>query len=283
MGLYDSDDSLLLASFKEWFDHVLLDEGGAYLNRTARLFHDSSKRLGNSYTTYTSPYQQWVYDSSITGANIPTGITGDPDHPVINRGDSGMRFDFVNGGVILGDDRREDLYVFSSFATKDINSYITTRPDEKIVFETKFDFAPEMREATTGTPMDTVVAPAAFIKSVQSEEQGFCLGGTNKNYHNIRVLVVSNSELQLVGLGSIFKKKKNKCIKILAGSQLPLDEFGDLKSGFSGSWNYNSQAAVAPQSAYIDEVMFYPENGAELTRSPHSLVGILEFRLFTVR
>ena len=283
MSLYNTDDSRILASFKEWFDHVLLDEGQAYRNVSARLYEDQHKRLGESYTTYTSPYPQWVYDSSITGASIPTGVTGDPDHPNIPRGASGMRFDFRNGGVIFDGGYRNDLLIETSFAVRDINSYITTQPDEKLVFETKFEFNPGIRSVSTGVPMDSIVAPAAFIKSVRTQEEGHCLGGMNRNYHNIRVILVSNSELQLIGVGDLFKSKVNKCFKVFSGNQLPLDEFNDIKSHFSGSWNYDTQAAIAPNTAHIESALFYPENGGNLSKSPHVFVGILEMRVFTVR
>ena len=59
-------------SFALWLDHHLLDKGEAYSNETGKLHYYSDTRLPSGYKVFGSAYKQWVYDSSITGANVPS-------------------------------------------------------------------------------------------------------------------------------------------------------------------------------------------------------------------
>ena len=49
--------------------------------------------------TYSSPHKQWVFDESVEGAQIPSGIYNNGEF--IERGDNGLILDFDDGRVIL--------------------------------------------------------------------------------------------------------------------------------------------------------------------------------------
>ena len=61
-------------SFFLWFDNYLLTKGQAYTNTTGTFFNYTDERLPTGYKTFGSAYKQWVNDSSIAGATIPSGI-----------------------------------------------------------------------------------------------------------------------------------------------------------------------------------------------------------------
>ena len=67
----------LTNSFMLWFDHFLLEKGEAFSNQTGTFYHTPDNFLDDSYVPFSSPYKQFVTDSSITGATLPTGIAGD--------------------------------------------------------------------------------------------------------------------------------------------------------------------------------------------------------------
>ena len=67
----------LTTSFILWFDNFLLKKGEAYSNTTGEFFYYADPRLDATYIAYGSPYKQWVTDSSIAGATIPTGVSID--------------------------------------------------------------------------------------------------------------------------------------------------------------------------------------------------------------
>ena len=67
----------VLNSFFLWFDNFAMKKGDAYVTYTTKLYPTTDDRLGAGKIIYASPYKQWVYDKSITGATIPSGFTID--------------------------------------------------------------------------------------------------------------------------------------------------------------------------------------------------------------
>ena len=64
----------LTSSFFMWFDNFLLTKGEAYTNKTGEFFYYDDTLIDSDYTVFGSPYKQWVSDSSIDGATVPTGV-----------------------------------------------------------------------------------------------------------------------------------------------------------------------------------------------------------------
>jgi hypothetical protein len=61
-------------SFALWFDHYLLEKGEAYSNQTGTFTYYADPRISTTYKAFGTPYKQFVYDSTITGASIPSGV-----------------------------------------------------------------------------------------------------------------------------------------------------------------------------------------------------------------
>ena len=125
----------LTSSFFLWFDNFLLKKGEAYSNKTGELFNYADPRLDSRYVAYGSPYKQWVTDSSISGAIIPTGVS------VVGAGtsgrDDGVVFDFENGRALFsGSDT--SMTVTGEFAVKDFNVYLTNDTEDDLIVENKY-------------------------------------------------------------------------------------------------------------------------------------------------
>ena len=58
----------LTNSFMLWFDNFLLKKGEAFSNQTGTFYHTPDDFLDDSYVPFSSPYKQFVTDSSIAGA-----------------------------------------------------------------------------------------------------------------------------------------------------------------------------------------------------------------------
>ena len=90
----------LTTSFMLWADNHLLTKADAFTNHTSTFYpNEQDDRLSPNLVSYSSPHKQWVYDSSVEGANIPSGIYH--DGIFMDRGDNGLQFDFDNGRAIL--------------------------------------------------------------------------------------------------------------------------------------------------------------------------------------
>ena len=111
----------LTTSFFLWFDNFLLKHGEAYSNKTGQFYYYEDSRLDSDYRAYGSPYKQWVTDSSITGANIPTGVHF--GNEASGRSD-GIVFDFDNGRVLV-EGSVTGSTITGEFAVKDFSVYIT--------------------------------------------------------------------------------------------------------------------------------------------------------------
>ncbi len=66
----------VMTSFMLWFDNHLLTKGEAFSNQTGQLYYFEDDRLPDSFNVFASPYKQWVTDSSVPGAEIPTTLMG---------------------------------------------------------------------------------------------------------------------------------------------------------------------------------------------------------------
>ena len=127
----------LTTSFFLWFDNFLLTKGEAFTNKTGEFFYYDDSRLDSTYKAYGSPFKQWVTDSSVTGATIPSGVYIDGNFSGRN---DGVVLDFENGrGLISGSDT--DLTITGEFSLKDFNVYITNDTEEDLIVEISFYIA----------------------------------------------------------------------------------------------------------------------------------------------
>ena len=121
-------------SFFLWFDNYLIRKGKAFSNQSEKFYHYADDRLDPRFETFGSPYKQWVTDSSISGATIPTGIFINGVQK--NRND-GIIFDFDNGRILSSGISQNDN-VSGSFAVKDFNIYFTNETEEDLLIDRKF-------------------------------------------------------------------------------------------------------------------------------------------------
>ena len=168
----------LTTSFFLWFDNFLLTKGEAFSNKTGQLFNYEDPRLDSRYQAYGSQYKQWVTDSSIDGAVIPTGVF------VVGSGtsgrDDGVVFDFDNGRALFSGSNA-NMTVTGEFAVKDFNVYLTNDTEDDLIVENKYVVNSRIPSGpeTFIKPYDDVV-PAIFLSVSQAENEPFALGGMQR-------------------------------------------------------------------------------------------------------
>lgn len=267
----------LLSSFKEWFQHILLEEGEAFINfNNDQLFEmTSNKDLKKSL--YAARRYQWVYDASITGANVPTTIEigGTPTA----RGTSGLMIDFNNGRAIFNNNTNTGLTnVTASYAQKEFNIYISTQPEEKLIFESQYNMLPELLSGNSGLPPNQIIAPLIFVTMRDSQMEPVCFGGVRYwDLATLRVIVFAPNDHSLMSIFSLFKEKKHRNFPIL--SSTPLNEYGDLKTP---GWSYASllSAATVDDLVFIESVITSPLADAKISSMhPKLRVGIIQFEV----
>jgi hypothetical protein len=227
----------LTSSFFLWFDNFLLKKGEAYSNKTGELFNYVDPRLDSRYVAYGSPYKQWVTDSSIAGAVIPTGVS------VVGAGtsgrDDGVVFDFENGRALFsGSDT--SMTVTGEFAVKDFSVYLTNDTEDDLIVENKYTVNSRIPSGplTYIEPYDDVI-PAIFLSISQAENSPFALGGMQETKIQAKAVILAEDTYQLDGVMSIFMDSVNEVIAAIPMSGYPITELGDLKDG---DFNYTGLA-----------------------------------------
>ena len=239
----------LTSSFFLWFDNFLLKKGEAYSNKTGELFNYVDPRLDSRYVAYGSPYKQWVTDSSIAGAVIPTGVS------VVGAGtsgrDDGVVFDFENGRALFsGSDT--SMTVTGEFAVKDFSVYLTNDTEDDLIVENKYTVNSRIPSGplTYIEPYDDVI-PAIFLSISQAENSPFALGGMQETKIQAKAVILAEDTYQLDGVMSIFMDSVNEVIAAIPMSGYPITELGDLKDG---DFNYTGLA-----NDYLGETKFCVE------------------------
>ena len=239
----------LMTSFMLWFDNQLLQKGEAYSNQTGSFYYFDDSRLPNSYSTFSSPYKQWVSDSSIIGEVnpiIPTSIIG------VDRSD-GLIFDFENGRIIdTGSNFTPTENITGSFAVKDFSVYFSNQDEDDLILENAFELNSRYGELLSGVkPYDQVV-PAIFLNCEYMRNNGFAFGGEDKTTNTIKGVVFAENSYQLDGVLSIFADSARKVIAKIPFSEYPSTEYGDIKNG---SYDY-----VNLSNTYLDSNPYYIED-----------------------
>jgi len=260
----------LTNSFMLWFDHFLLEKGEAFSNQTGTFYHTPDDFLSDSYVPFSSPYKQFVTDSSIAGATLPTEIAGNSHY-----------IDYDNGRIVeTGSNYTSSSTITGTFAVKDFNIYFTNETEDDLVVENKYEVnsrVPTYNQSGIA-PYDQVV-PAVFLSTATMENQGLAFGGEEATTVRANAVVLSDDPYKLDGVLSIFGDSHNEVFYPIPMSGHPTNEYGDLKGG---TYSYDTLS-----STYSSNKPFLVENAttSKLTdKARKSLandlyVGFIDFDL----
>jgi len=225
----------LNSSFTLFVDHELLYTGGGYTN-TSSLFYDqsSSQDRNYGYYTYSSPYLGLVYDSSITGATIPTGLyvngtfnpVGTSGLEAINYNRGEAYFSSAPVGNVSGD-----------FSVKDYNIELTSLPETKILFETKYQINPRNSQTLSSNNPDERTLPIIFVKPRKSNSDEIAMGGFEENEDIYRLFIFTDNQFHLDATCSVLRDTVRKHFGHLELSEMPFNSLGGL---IDDSFNYRS-------------------------------------------
>ncbi|MGA0317679.1 MAG: hypothetical protein ACO3LB_08340 [Flavobacteriaceae bacterium] len=274
----------LTNSFMLWFDNYLLTKGEAYSNHTGvTLEYYADDRIDSSRKAYGSPYKQWVIDSSINGAIIPTGanINGSDlgSYDPVTSGRNDLAIDFENGRVLV-DGPAENLDITCDFAVKDFNLYFTNETEEDLIVENKYEINSRIYSEPLKyiEPYDQVI-PAVFFNTSTSQNKGFAFGGMEETTTTIVATVMSEDSYMLDGVLSIFADSKNESIPVIPMSEHPFNEYNDLKAG---TYNYNTLASKYNKcnGLYVNNVSTSKlTDRARKSLSNDIFVGFIDFEI----
>lgn len=223
----------LLFSFYLWSENQLLNNGEAFINNNSKLYYTPDERLG-SKIAYASPFKQWVYDSGVNNGIVLQNVSG--DFGSIERGQSGMMVDYENGRVLFDSAVGTGLNISGNYSIKEFNFYQSNETDEYIIISDKYYFNPRYQDLPcSGIPPYSMTTPAVIITNNKIINEPFAFGGMDDTKVGVSMIVMAESMFQINAINSFFVDKKYKYFPLLDLRLDPINEYGDLKSGY----NYN--------------------------------------------
>lgn len=245
-------ENRVLSSFLLWFDSTLLNKGEAYTNHSSKYYPIEGSYYG--YTTYGSPFKQFVTDSSVPDATVASGVyvsgtaasnlkaTG--EHPLYD-------INYDQGQVYLNGSIASNAVISGNYAVKDFNVYLTSKAEQELLFEDKIQLRPSTSQTETGLASEVSTYPAVFIKNNGGQNTPWAFGGEDATRTSIRAIVLSDSQFKLDALCSIFKDQVRNTVAILPDEKYPFNAFGGLKSGV---YNYTGLVAGVQDHVYLNAV-----------------------------
>ena len=264
-------------SLCSYLDHQILNKGQAYTNYGSLFYPIKDVELPNR-SVYGAPFKQFVYDSSVSGAYVPSGVY--INNNFIAKGTSGLMIDHWNGRAIL-DSGNYGLTVSGNYSVKDFNIYPSTKSDEQLLYETKYQINPSFNRQQGPLDKEQVSVPGLFITNSNFFNDGYSFGGLQETTINIHCLALAESKDALDVLGGLLVDEKFNYYNVV--NQTPLNYFGDLKSD---PYNYTNYVNQNPTNilGYIADSDFYKISNRDFSNRYSDLrVGVCDLQVKLVR
>ncbi len=268
----------VLTSFYLWFDHNLLDRATAHSQVSTPFYYTPDSRVSDDYLPFSSPFKQWVADSSVAGVTIPSGVSGNAG--VFIGRVSGAKLDWDNGRILLpASGYTENDSISGSYSIKDFNTYCVNSSDQHIILEGQYQLNSRYNLfLQSGVSPFGYSAPACFIMNTSSDNKPFAFGGMQDTKNKMRVIVATDDMYALDGCISLFRDLTESNIPLLNLADTPFNEYGDLKSG---SYNYNQLATDrSSHLIFLEKVTATKVNTPSNQKiNPNLKFGIIDFYL----
>lgn len=231
------------SSFFLWADHILLDRGQAYTNTTGAFTNYTDEKLPDAFEAFGCPHKEWVADSSVSGAVVPSGFyVGGTFQARANS----FNLDFINGRVITSGISTSQS-ITGSYSVKDFNIYSTNQDEESLIVEICENYSAQYN--TIGTDISTPYlppysqkVPAIFINTQTQENLPFALGGLDNSKVRVNMTIFAKTPYELDGVLGLFADTSDEVFKELPLESAPMTEWGDIKNG---NYNYNNLVAAS--------------------------------------
>ncbi len=274
----------IMSSFLLWADSTLMRKGEAYTNVSGN-FYPINQNFNGLYT-YAAPYKQLIFDSSVSGANVITGLY--LNNNFIGVGTNGLSGINYNEGQVYFTSGVGAGTISGNYSIKDFNVALTSRTDGELIFETKYVPRPRTVQTLTGLQSDQIAYPIIYIRQENTQNTPVAFGGFDCIKINARAVVISDSLFKLDAVFSIFRDQARTLVPILEESDFPLNSLGGLKN--NTAFNYSGLAALkngVDETFFIRDVYAFTLSNAksssityELQKlNPNLHVGIINFEL----
>ena len=246
-------ENKVMSSLLLFVDHQVVQKGDAYTNHDSSFYKIDS--LFSDYYVYASPFKQLVADASITGSSTPNILSGVyADNDLLEIGTSGFNsINHMQGQLYFTGDTDPMIgkAITGAYAVKDFNVFLTSMPEEQLLFETKLALNPRTSDISpsTGVEANTQTYPAIFIKDNGGRNEEYAMGGVEQTTINARAIVLADSMFNLDAVCGVLKDTSRQSLYLVEQSDLNLNALG----AFTGVM-YNYTGVATGHYCYINDV-----------------------------
>lgn len=272
----------LMSSMLFYLDHMVVKEGEAFTNYSGLFYPIASPY--SSYNVYGLPYKQIVADSSISGCNIMSGVY--LNNTFITGGQNGLSsINHTEGQAIF--DTSVSASISGVYAIKDFNFYLSSQPEEELMFETKYSLRPKAGQTLAGLEDNQETYPSIFLKNIGGTNSPFSFGGQDSSLIQVRAIILSDSSFKLDAVNSIFRDLARTNFGVMEKNDFPIDAFGGTVSGHYNYDNINSSIiSISHREAFIKDVYISKVSVPESYKANFNkevCVGYVDFDVQVVR
>lgn len=231
-----------------WLDYLLIERNEAFQNFTGEFRATSS--LISGFNSYSAPHRQFVYDSSVSGATVPSGVSASG---VFVPTGATIKLDFYRGQVVTTTTLTQP--VSGVYSYKEVNLYFADSSDKSILFENKYDVNPRSQPKYEDYDAKNLSYPCIFIKSCAGVNEAICFDGCESTVMEVRLILLAENLYQYKAITSILRDRKNTHMAIFNPEELPFDEFYSLRNGpFDYSSSVNTIQTDSNRLAFVKNV-----------------------------
>ncbi len=233
----------LLTSFALWLDNRLTDDGEGFVNESVILY----RQIDTSKTGYywASPFKSWIYDSAITGANIPTGFYNAAGAFITKT--SGIGFDFINGRAFSLSDFGDTLS--GVIARKEYNVYLSNEEEVDLFLQQVYQQDKNINYDSTGIAPYKFAAPCVILTNTSKENIPYAFGGLDQSIQTLRAFVINDNNYSAEAVDSLLVDSARKHFALISDEDIPLNINNDLKTGY-----YNFDSLNISPDVFISKV-----------------------------
>ena len=247
-------DNILMTSMLLWLDNKIVTNGQAYTNYQSVFYPLSNMIYG--YYTYGAPLKQMVIDSSISGANIISGVYVNGVFTIPGQNNlSGINA--TEGQLYFSQPISNPTTALSgNYAIKDYNIYLTSKTEENLLFETQYQINPKTYQNPTGLAIGSETYPVIYLKYQGGKNKPLAFGGFDQTIGNVRAVILSDSVFSLDAVTSIMRDTSRELIPLIYPNEMPFNSLGSVSiSGNNFNYiKYTANKANTDDYLYINEV-----------------------------
>lgn len=216
----------LITSFYLFLNNSLQNGAQGYTNVTGQLYPMTDPSTQGF--VWAAPYKGWVYDSSVSGATIPSGVYTSSGQFLTRA--SGLVIDWNNGRVISPSNWGP---LSGAYAKPDYNLYQSTEQATNFWLDQVFNSNPAVVYKATGAPNTPFFAPCIILTNANSQNDPFALGGLDQTRNTMRAYIITNVRGGWIqeGAESWLRDLARTYFALAPYSAAPITASGDLKTG----------------------------------------------------